>query len=67
MHSSYLIAPSGWQFACMSFLLSRKLSVDVLRKEMGDTTAQRVACLHHFNSTPILAPFLLAYHHVSNF
>lgn len=43
MHSSYSIAPSGWQFACLSFLLSWKLSVDVLRKEMGDIATQRVA------------------------
>lgn len=60
MHSSYSIAPSGWQFAYMSFLLSWKLSVDVLRKEMGDIATQRVVCLHHLNSAPILVPFLLS-------
>ena len=65
MHSSYSIAPSGWQFACTSFLLSWKLSVNVLRKEMRDTAAQRVAWLienpklegtHKDNWVQLLAP-----------
>lgn len=62
MHSSYSITPSGWQFAYTSFLLSQELSADVLRKETGDVASQRAACLHHFNSAPILTPCLLLYH-----